>query len=128
MRTQLPSTDSQVSREPHRAGPAPGIWTVVLALVLVFANGCAIPVGVTRLDEQAAHRELNANFLSTGKPSDYSTQLLERTALADRFKSDPRSVVCIQNLIRMTKRDKCVTATRDARIADSVPACAALGV
>jgi len=36
--------------------------------------------------------------------------------------------VSIQNLIRVTKRDKCATATRDARIADSVPACAALGV
>jgi hypothetical protein len=38
------------------------------------------------------------------------------------------TVVSIQNLIRVTKRDKCVTGTRDARIADSVPAGAALGV
>jgi hypothetical protein len=36
--------------------------------------------------------------------------------------------VSIQNLIRVTKSDKCVTATRDARVADSIPACAALGV
>jgi len=52
---------------------------------------------VTRLDEQAAHRELNANVLSTAKPSDYSTQILERSALTDRFKSDPQTVLAELN-------------------------------
>ncbi|MGB9382669.1 hypothetical protein, partial [Candidatus Binatus sp.] len=56
-----------------------GIAAVVLAFALLSTSGCATPVGVKRLDEQAAHRELNANVLSTGKPSDYSTQLLERS-------------------------------------------------
>src|SRR5208337_4753281 len=46
---------------------------------------------------QAAHRELNANVLSTGKSSDYSTQLLERTALSDRFESDPQTVLAELN-------------------------------
>ncbi|MGA7869613.1 MAG: hypothetical protein WCA22_01815 [Candidatus Binatus sp.] len=54
-------------------------------------------MGVTRLDEQAAHRELNTNILSTGKPSDYSTQLLERTALSDRFEGDPQTVLAELN-------------------------------
>ena len=54
-------------------------------------------MGVKRLDEQAAHRELNANVLSTGKPSDYSTQLLERSALGERFKSDPQAVLAELN-------------------------------
>ena len=53
-----------------------------------------LPSESTRLDEQAAHRELNANILSTGKPSDYSTQILERTALSERFKSDPEIGAC----------------------------------
>ena len=66
-----------------------GSWTAGLAIIALLASACATPVGVTRLDEQAAHRELNANVLSTGKPSAYSTQLLERTALSERFKSDP---------------------------------------
>jgi len=74
-----------------------GVWTVVLAFLILFGSGCATPVGVTRLDEQAAHRELNANVLSTGKPSDYSTQLLERTALSARFKSDPQAVLAELN-------------------------------
>ena len=68
-----------------------------VAFVVLFASGCATPVGVKRLDEQAAHRELNANVLSTGKPSDYSTQLLERSALTERFKSDPQAVLAELN-------------------------------
>jgi hypothetical protein len=39
-------------------------WTVGLAIIAVFASSCATPVGVTRLDEQAARRELNTNVLS----------------------------------------------------------------
>jgi pimeloyl-ACP methyl ester carboxylesterase len=72
-------------------------WTVGLAFIAVFASGCATPVGVKRLDEQAAHRELYANILSAGRPSDYSTQLLERTALSERFKSDPEPVLAELN-------------------------------
>ncbi len=64
---------------------------------MLSASACATPVGVKRLDEQAAHRELNANILSTGKPSDYSTQILERSALTERFKSDPPSVLAELN-------------------------------
>ena len=74
-----------------------GIAAVVLAFAVLSASGCATPVGVKRLDEQAAHRELNANVLSTGKPSDYSTQLLERSALGERFKSDPQWVLAELN-------------------------------
>ena len=69
----------------------------IFAFVVLSASGCATPVGVKRLDEQAAHRELNANILSTGKPSDYSTQILERSALTERFKSDPPSVLAELN-------------------------------
>ncbi|MGA9723190.1 MAG: hypothetical protein WBQ86_12095 [Candidatus Binatus sp.] len=74
-----------------------GNWTAALIFVVLFAGGCATPVGVTRLNEQAAHRELNANILSVGKLSDYSTQLLERSALTDRFKNDPQTVLAELN-------------------------------
>jgi hypothetical protein len=79
-----------------------------LALIVLFANGCATPVGVKRLDEQAAHRELNTNVLSTGKPSDYSTQLLERSAFSESFKSDPQAVLAELNsgLGRPDERDR----------------------
>ncbi|HYK63446.1 MAG TPA: hypothetical protein VEY94_00745, partial [Patescibacteria group bacterium] len=71
--------------------------TVLLVLIVLSVSGCATPVGVSRLDEQAAHRELNSDVLSTGKPSDYSTQILERSALTDRFKSDPQVVLAELN-------------------------------
>jgi pimeloyl-ACP methyl ester carboxylesterase len=93
------------SREPHSF---PACCTVLLALVVLSVSGCATPVGVTRLDEQAAHRELNSNILSTGKPSEYSTQVLERSALSDRFKSDPQAVLGELNsgLGRPDERDR----------------------
>src|SRR6266403_4604188 len=69
------------------------IWWTSLALFLLLVSGCATPVGVKHLDEQAAHRELGANVLSTGRPSAYSTQILERTALSDRYKNDPERVL-----------------------------------
>lgn len=72
-------------------------WTLILGLIVPFASGCATPVGVTRLDEQAAQRELNANVLSVGKPSAYSTQLLERTALSRRFQKEPEAVLAELN-------------------------------
>jgi hypothetical protein len=68
-------------------------WTVGLSIIALFASACATPVGVTRLDEQAAHRELGANVLSVGKPSAYSTQILERTELSQRFDEDPETVL-----------------------------------
>src|SRR5271155_2543316 len=68
-----------------------------VAFIVLFASGCATPVGIKHLDEQAAHRELNANVLSTGKPSDYSTQLLGRSALSERFKTDPPTVLAELN-------------------------------
>jgi pimeloyl-ACP methyl ester carboxylesterase len=72
-------------------------WTFGLAIIALFASACATPVGVSRLDEQAAYRELNANVLSTGRPSAYSTQILERTALSERFMSDPQAVLAELN-------------------------------
>lgn len=85
-----------------------GNWTAALAIIALFACGCATPVGVKHLDEQSAHRELNANILSTGKPSDYSTQLLERTALSERFNSEPEPVLAELNsgLGRTDERDR----------------------
>ena len=89
--------NSVISRYDARACRHAILERLVVAFVLLFSSGCATPVGVKRLDEQAAHRELNANVLSTGKPSDYSTQILERSALTDRFKSDPQTVLAELN-------------------------------
>ncbi|MBV8138413.1 MAG: hypothetical protein JO121_22705 [Deltaproteobacteria bacterium] len=66
------------------------VWALGIALIVLFSNGCATPVGVERLDEQAAHRELNANILSTDQPSEYSRRVLERTGPAQLFQDDPQ--------------------------------------
>ena len=68
-------------------------WTVAVASIALFASGCATPVGVSRLDEQGAHRKLNASVLSSGRPSAYSTQILERTALSKRYQREPEAVL-----------------------------------
>jgi pimeloyl-ACP methyl ester carboxylesterase len=83
-------------------------WTLGFAIIALFASACATPVGVTRLDEQAAHRELTTNVLSTGKPSEYSTQVLERNALGERFDQDPERVLAELNsgLGRPDERDR----------------------
>jgi hypothetical protein len=83
-------------------------WPLGFAIIALFASACATPVGVTRLDEQAAHRELTANVLSTGKPSEYSTQLLERQALGERFDQNPEKVLAELNsgLGRTDERDR----------------------
>jgi len=72
-------------------------WMPSLAIIALLATGCASPVGVSRLSEQAAHRKLNANVLSSGKPSAYSTQILERTALSQRYQEDPKTVLAELN-------------------------------
>jgi hypothetical protein len=72
-------------------------YGAVFVFIVLCISGCATPVGVTRLDTQAADRQLNANILSSGKPSDYSTQILERTALSERFKSGPQEVLAELN-------------------------------
>ena len=67
----------------------------IVAVLAIFAGGCATPVGVEHLDRQAAYRELGANILSVGNPSSYSTQILERTGLSDRFQSDPKGTLAL---------------------------------
>jgi hypothetical protein len=83
-------------------------WPIGFAIIGLLASACATPVGVTRLDEQAVHRELTANVLSTGKPSEYSTQLLERQALGEHFDQDPQRVLAELNsgLGRADERDR----------------------
>ncbi len=71
------------------AGTGMRSYAAAMAVLIVFVNGCATPVGVERLDQQAAYRALTANVLSSGKPSSFSTQFLERMDLVERFENDP---------------------------------------
>jgi pimeloyl-ACP methyl ester carboxylesterase len=64
-----------------------------LALFVIFVSACATPIGVKHLDQQAAQRELNANVLSTGGPSAFSTRYVERTARAESFATDQQATL-----------------------------------
>jgi hypothetical protein len=70
-------------------------WSVALAALLVSA--CATPVGVTQLDEQAAHRKLTTSILSADQPSAYSTQVLERGGFTERYQETPEIVLAELN-------------------------------
>src|SRR5262247_694793 len=49
---------SQGGRKSSRMSPTKSMtfWAVGIAVMVLFSCGCATPVGVERLDEQAAHR------------------------------------------------------------------------
>jgi pimeloyl-ACP methyl ester carboxylesterase len=81
---------------------------IALAIITLLASGCASPVGVSRLNEQAAHRQINSNVLSANKPSAYSTQILERTALSHRYQKEPEAVLAELNsgLGKADERDR----------------------
>jgi pimeloyl-ACP methyl ester carboxylesterase len=62
-------------------------------VLAALALACAGPVGVRRQDPEAVHRELTANVLTAGRPSERSLQLLERFGLRERFAKEPEAVL-----------------------------------
>ena len=62
-------------------------------LLAALALACASPVGVTREDPTQVHRELTANVLSAGRPSERSLQVLDRFGLRERFEKEPAAVL-----------------------------------
>ncbi len=65
---------------------------IALAAALVAA-GCATPVGVSRIDPQAAYRLHTESALSEGEPSEASKTVLRRLGLMDRFAKEPAAVL-----------------------------------
>jgi pimeloyl-ACP methyl ester carboxylesterase len=56
---------------------------------LLVTSACATPIGVKEGGTQEVHRDLTANVLSTGRPSQWSMHVLHRNNLVDRFADDP---------------------------------------
>ncbi len=65
----------------------------LLLLAGLALGACATPISVKRVDSAAAHRALTANVLSTGNPSPFSMQILQRLGLEERYGEDPESVL-----------------------------------
>ena len=64
-----------------------GIATATLLALLV--TGCATPIGVRRVSEQAVYRQLTASAVSSDEPSAASAQFLQRLALRDAYRAQP---------------------------------------
>jgi pimeloyl-ACP methyl ester carboxylesterase len=65
----------------------------VLLLGVLILSGCATPVGVSYLSPQDSHRKLTANVLTGSALSAPTMQMLNRTGLAERFKTHPAEVI-----------------------------------
>lgn len=72
----------------HALPLAAGLWLLALA-------GCATPIGVNRLQPQAANRALTANVLTTGRPSAYAREFLYRWNLSQRYRDDPTGTIAL---------------------------------
>jgi pimeloyl-ACP methyl ester carboxylesterase len=64
-------------------------WLLFLALGVLLLSACATPIGVARLSTQEAQQRLTANALSTGAPSSWSAQVLQRNGIFARFEKNP---------------------------------------
>jgi hypothetical protein len=56
--------------------------------LLFIVSACATPIGVVRGTTQETYYNLTANVLSSGKPSTWSTQVLQRSDFSERYDDD----------------------------------------
>jgi pimeloyl-ACP methyl ester carboxylesterase len=67
--------------------------TLALATIALLAAGCATPVGVSRIDPQAAYRIHGESALSAGRPSEAAKTVLRRLGMLNRFDEEPAAVL-----------------------------------
>jgi len=65
----------------------------VVVVIALLAAGCGTPVGVSRIDPEAAYRLHTVSALSEGEPSEASKMVLRRLGLMDRFEKEPAAVL-----------------------------------
>ena len=84
-----------ITLQKNKLSSASGFSALIcaLALFLAFAAGCATPIGVTRGSTQDTYYALTANVLSAGKPSSWSTQVLHRSNLTEKYEKDPEAAL-----------------------------------
>ena len=66
---------------------------LVPASGLLLVTACTTPVGVDPITPQKFQRVITANAVSSGVPSQFSDQVLQRFGLWDRFKSEPEAAL-----------------------------------
>ncbi len=65
----------------------------VPAAALLLAAACATPVGVDPITPETYQRQATADALTTGAPSQFSDQILQRLNLRDRYKREPTAAL-----------------------------------
>ncbi|MCQ8102587.1 alpha/beta hydrolase [Methylomonas sp. SURF-2] len=65
----------------------------ILALLVLFIQGCATPVGIEPVDIQTGYQLNTESALSSGSPSEASKMVLRRNGLMDRFENEPEKVL-----------------------------------
>jgi triacylglycerol esterase/lipase EstA (alpha/beta hydrolase family) len=68
-------------------------YLAVLAAVLLLLGGCATPVGVRYLDPKQIQQNLTVSILSSDEFSAPTRQILNRSNLSARFRSEPEEVL-----------------------------------
>jgi hypothetical protein len=68
-------------------------WTVLAVGLSLLLAACASPVGIVRVDPEAAQRSLTGNVLSTGAPSADARNVLQEEGLAARFADEPEAAL-----------------------------------
>ena len=67
-------------------------WRLGAALLILLLSGaCSTPIGVIRGSTQAVYRAATSNVLATGRPSEWSKQVLSRAGLSEWFETDPEA-------------------------------------
>ncbi len=67
----------------------------VLFAALCLSAACGPAIRVKHIDEATVHRQLTSSVLTTGQPSDFSVQLLDKLNLTERFADDPEGALAV---------------------------------
>ena len=68
-------------------------WVAFSLALLVFALGCATPVGIRRVSLSEVDRILGENAITGDAPSALSRQILARLGLSTLYENDPRTAL-----------------------------------
>jgi hypothetical protein len=76
--------------------------------IVLLAGACATPVGVSRVDSQAAHQQFSTSAVATGRPSEPSQGMLRRFGLTERFADAPADALATlhHDLITVGSEDR----------------------
>src|SRR3974390_2092304 len=86
--------------EMTKCSPARHLTFALLCVILLFLTvGCETPVGVNRVDDVTAQRQLTANALTTDELSRSARNVLRRWVLSERYDEDPAGAIAALHTI-----------------------------